>query len=110
MRCSRSSLLSHIRTRTSQESRSRATVTLETDHIGMRESQLSMISRVLHLLMIDILAVGAAIRRASTNGELPEAVAQARAGKRRRDGRRARLAGPRRVAGGEGCRAGLTQR
>ncbi|HHL4086342.1 TPA: bifunctional transcriptional regulator/glucokinase, partial [Burkholderia sola] len=57
----------------------RATVALETDHIEMRESQLSMISRVLHLLMIDILAVGVAIRRASTNGELPEAVAQARA-------------------------------
>ena len=57
----------------------RATVALETDHIEMRESQLSMISRILHLLMIDILAVGVAIRRASTNGELPEAVAQARA-------------------------------
>ena len=57
----------------------RATVALETDHIEMRESQLSMISRILHLLMIDILAVGVAIRRASTNGELPEAVAQVKA-------------------------------
>lgn len=57
----------------------RATVALETDHIEMRESQLSMISRILHLVMIDILAVGVAIRRASTAGELPEAVAQARA-------------------------------
>jgi glucokinase len=42
----------------------RATVALETDHIEIRESQLSMISRVLHLVMIDILAVGVAIRRA----------------------------------------------
>ena len=57
----------------------RATVALETDHIEMRESQLSMISRILHLLMIDILAVGVAIRRASPNAELSEAVAQAKA-------------------------------
>ncbi|CAN0619158.1 putative Glucokinase / HTH-type transcriptional regulator [Burkholderia multivorans] len=57
----------------------RATVALETDHIEMRESQLSMISRILHLLMIDILAVGVAIRRASPNAELTEAVAQAKA-------------------------------
>ncbi|MDR9259222.1 HTH-type transcriptional regulator HexR [Burkholderia multivorans] len=57
----------------------RATVALETDHIEMRESQLSMISRILHLLMIDILAVGVAIRRASPNDALPEALAQAKA-------------------------------
>ncbi|CAN0618947.1 putative Glucokinase / HTH-type transcriptional regulator [Burkholderia multivorans] len=57
----------------------RATVALETDHIEMRESQLSMISRILHLLMIDILAVGVAIRRASPNADLTEAVAQAKA-------------------------------
>ncbi len=56
----------------------RATVALETDHIEMRESQLSMISRVLHLLMIDILAVGVAIRRASSGGGLHDAVEQAR--------------------------------
>jgi glucokinase len=43
----------------------RATVALETDHIEIRESQLSMISRILHLLIIDILAVGVAIRRAA---------------------------------------------
>ncbi|HTR11412.1 MAG TPA: bifunctional transcriptional regulator/glucokinase [Paraburkholderia sp.] len=56
----------------------RATVALETDHIEMRESQLSMISRILHLLMIDILAVGVAIRRASPDAEMSDAVAQAR--------------------------------
>ncbi len=43
----------------------RATVALETDHIEIRESQLSMISRILHLVIIDILAVGVAIRRAA---------------------------------------------
>lgn len=57
----------------------RATVALETDHIEMRESQLSMISRILHLLMIDMLAVGVAIRRASPNAELSESVAKAKA-------------------------------
>jgi glucokinase len=57
----------------------RATVALETDHIEMRESQLSMISRILHLVMIDILAVGVAIRRAAPNAEITEAVAQAKA-------------------------------
>jgi glucokinase len=57
----------------------RATVALETDHIEIRESQLSMISRVLHLLMIDILAVGVAIRRAAPSPEVAEAVAKARA-------------------------------
>ncbi|WP_028226006.1 bifunctional transcriptional regulator/glucokinase [Paraburkholderia ferrariae] len=56
----------------------RATVALETDHIEMRESQLSMISRILHLLMIDILAVGVAIRRASSEGEMHDAVERAR--------------------------------
>ncbi|WP_321866625.1 bifunctional transcriptional regulator/glucokinase [Paraburkholderia tropica] len=56
----------------------RATVALETDHIEMRESQLSMISRILHLLMIDILAVGVAIRRASPDNEVSSTVAQAR--------------------------------
>jgi glucokinase len=56
----------------------RATVALETDHIEIRESQLSMISRILHLLMIDMLAVGVAIRRASSDGELHDAVERAR--------------------------------
>jgi len=57
----------------------RATVALETDHIEMRESQLSMISRILHLLMIDILAVGVAIRRASPGADVNDALARARA-------------------------------
>ena len=56
----------------------RATVALETDHIEIRESQLSMISRILHLVMIDILAVGVAIRRASPSAEVAQAVAKAR--------------------------------
>lgn len=58
----------------------RATVALETDHIEIRESQLSMISRILHLVMIDILAVGVAIRRAMPNEDVSEAVAKARTG------------------------------
>jgi glucokinase len=56
----------------------RATVALETDHIEIRESQLSMISRILHLVMIDILAVGVAIRRAMPNEEVAEAVSKVR--------------------------------
>jgi glucokinase len=58
----------------------RATVALETDHIEIRESQLSMISRILHLLMIDILAVGVAIRRAVPDAEVSDAVSKAREG------------------------------
>lgn len=57
----------------------RATVALETDHIEIRESQLSMISRILHLVMIDMLAVGVAIRRAVPSPDVAEAVAKARA-------------------------------
>jgi glucokinase len=59
----------------------RATVALETDHIEIRESQLSMISRILHLLIIDILAVGVAIRRAAPKpgAKLTETVTKARA-------------------------------
>ncbi|CCD35333.1 Glucokinase / HTH-type transcriptional regulator (HexR?) [Candidatus Paraburkholderia kirkii UZHbot1] len=59
----------------------RATVALETDHIEIRESQLSMISRILHLLIIDILAVGVAIRRAAPKpgAKISETVAKARA-------------------------------
>ncbi|MBY4826848.1 bifunctional transcriptional regulator/glucokinase, partial [Burkholderia contaminans] len=49
------------------------------EHFARRQAQLPMIARTRQLLMIDILAAGGAIRRASTNGELPEAVAQARA-------------------------------
>jgi glucokinase len=56
----------------------RATVALETDHIEIRESQLSMISRILHLVMIDILAVGVAIRRAVPTDEMTQAVTKAR--------------------------------
>jgi glucokinase len=58
----------------------RATVALETDHIEIRESQLSMISRILHLVIIDILAVGVAIRRAAPKpgATLSETVAKAR--------------------------------
>ncbi|MCX4176354.1 MULTISPECIES: bifunctional transcriptional regulator/glucokinase [Paraburkholderia] len=58
----------------------RATVALETDHIEIRESQLSMISRILHLVMIDILAVGVAIRRAVPSPDVAETVAKARQG------------------------------
>ncbi|CAB3745926.1 bifunctional transcriptional regulator/glucokinase [Paraburkholderia humisilvae] len=58
----------------------RATVALETDHIEIRESQLSMISRILHLLMIDVLAVGVAIRRAVPDTEMNQTVAKAREG------------------------------
>lgn len=58
----------------------RATVALETDHIEIRESQLSMISRILHLVIIDILAVGVAIRRAAPKpgAKLNETVAKMR--------------------------------
>ncbi|WP_233847831.1 bifunctional transcriptional regulator/glucokinase [Paraburkholderia sp. HD33-4] len=58
----------------------RATVALETDHIEIRESQLSMISRILHLVMIDILAVGVAIRRAVPSDDVAETVEKAREG------------------------------
>jgi hypothetical protein len=58
----------------------RATVALETDHIEIRESQMSMISRILHLVMIDILAVGVAIRRALPNAsaDVSEAMVKVR--------------------------------
>jgi glucokinase len=58
----------------------RATVALEADHIEIRESQLSMISRILHLVIIDILAVGVAIRRAAPKPgtKLNETVAKMR--------------------------------
>jgi glucokinase len=56
----------------------RATVALETDHIEIRDRQLSMISRVLHLVMIDILAVGVAIRRASPAGGLIQSAGEVR--------------------------------
>jgi glucokinase len=56
----------------------RATVALEKDRIEIRESQLSMISRILHLVMIDILAVGVAIRRAVPGEDVAEAVAKVR--------------------------------
>ena len=56
----------------------RATVALGKDHIEIRESQLSMISRILHLVMIDILAVGVAIRRAVPGEDVAEAIARLR--------------------------------
>ena len=56
----------------------RATVALEKDHIEIRESELSMVSRILHLVMIDILAVGVAIRRAVPGEGVAEAVATVR--------------------------------
>jgi glucokinase len=40
-----------------------ATVTLAVDHVEGRTEQLSMVSRILHLLMIDVLAVGVAMQR-----------------------------------------------
>jgi len=56
----------------------KATVALETDHIESRESQMSMISRVLHLVMIDMLAVGVAIRRAAPGNALVQSANQVR--------------------------------
>ena len=56
----------------------RATVALEKDRVEIRESQLSMISRILHLVMIDILAVGVAIRRAVPGEDVAEALAKVR--------------------------------
>ncbi len=41
----------------------KATVTLAVDHVEGRTVQLSMVSRILHLLMIDVLAVGLAMQR-----------------------------------------------
>ena len=42
----------------------KATVTLAVDHSEDSATQISMISRILHLLMIDVLAVGVAVRQA----------------------------------------------
>ncbi len=46
----------------------RATVALEVNHAEQGESYLSMVSRILHLLLMDILAVGVAMRRISAAG------------------------------------------
>lgn len=46
----------------------RATVALEVEHQEQGAGYLSMVSRILHLLLIDILAVGVAMRRMSTAG------------------------------------------
>ncbi|WP_175781962.1 bifunctional transcriptional regulator/glucokinase [Burkholderia anthina] len=43
----------------------RATIVLETGQFEIQQSQISMISRILHLAMIDVLAVGVAIRSVS---------------------------------------------
>lgn len=50
----------------------RATVALEVKHQEQGAGYLSMVSRILHLLLIDILAVGVAMRRISTAGETLE--------------------------------------
>ncbi len=47
----------------------RATVALEVNHAEQGESYLSMVSRILHLLLMDILAVGVAMRRISAAGD-----------------------------------------
>lgn len=49
----------------------RATVALEVDHGEQGAGNLSMVSRVLHLLLIDILAVGVAMRRIAGSGSAP---------------------------------------
>ena len=41
----------------------KATVTLAVDHSEESAKHISMVSRILHLLMIDVLAVGVAVRR-----------------------------------------------
>ena len=52
----------------------RADVALIVDHVEDVATQVPMVSRILHLLVVDILAVGVAMRRGSAGrGELPEA-------------------------------------
>jgi len=48
----------------------KADVTLIVDHVEDISTHLPMISRILHLLMIDILAVGVAMRRNSENMQM----------------------------------------
>ncbi|WP_206105670.1 SIS domain-containing protein [Sapientia aquatica] len=48
----------------------KADVALIVDHVEDVSTHLPMISRILHLLMIDILAVGVALRRNSDNMQL----------------------------------------
>ncbi|WP_288022429.1 glucokinase [Thauera sp.] len=50
----------------------RATVALEVAHPEEGAGYLSMVSRILHLLLIDVLAVGVAMRRITATGELVE--------------------------------------
>lgn len=50
----------------------RATVALEVAHAEEGAGYLSMVSRILHLLLIDVLAVGVAMRRISSAGEAVE--------------------------------------
>ncbi|GAB3626235.1 Glucokinase [Pandoraea terrae] len=47
----------------------KATLVLPNDHVEALDSHLSMISRILHLVMIDVLAVGVSIRRAVPGAE-----------------------------------------
>src|SRR5262245_7914718 len=48
----------------------KATVTLAVDHVEESSTYIAMISRILHLLLIDVLAVGIAIRRADSLREI----------------------------------------
>ncbi|MCY0385925.1 glucokinase [Robbsia sp. Bb-Pol-6] len=62
----------------------KASVVLETDPIELGDNQLPMMSRVLHLLIIDVLAVGVAMRRAPgerlENGQLLDWLSHGSAG------------------------------
>ncbi|MGI4861829.1 MAG: glucokinase [Janthinobacterium lividum] len=64
----------------------KASVVLETDPIELGDNQLPMMSRVLHLLIIDVLAVGVAMRRAPggrlENGQLLDWLSHGSAGAR----------------------------
>jgi glucokinase len=48
----------------------KATVTLAVDHDEESSTHIAMISRILHLLVIDVLAVGIAIARADSLREI----------------------------------------
>ena len=49
----------------------KADVALIVDHLEDVDTQMPMVSRILHLLVIDILAVGMAMRRSGDAGQLP---------------------------------------
>ncbi|MDN7735353.1 MULTISPECIES: glucokinase [Burkholderia] len=56
-----------------------ATVALEEDHVGIPGPPSAGISRILHLMMIDMLSVGVASRRVAPNGTNPAAITDAQA-------------------------------